>query len=235
MFREAAYFKINRPQRANALDESTAKSLEKAVELSVREKRGALIIASEVPGVFCAGGDLKNYALLKSKPAGLRLNRSIRKVLESLSQAPLLVVAAVEGKAVGGGCELLLACDYVVCDEFAQFAFRQVAQGLTPGWGGAKRLLRRAGGGGSGLEVLLSGRWIGAQEALKIGLVDRVTRGNCAASTAEEFALETLQEIQNPEHLLAFKKLRQGAGQGEEKIFENLWWAKRHREVLRRG
>ncbi len=210
-------FYIDRPLVANALDLATARLLKKALNAAVKAKNKGLIIASASNSVFCSGGDLKAYKAMKSKKEGVKANKEIRLILKALKASSLVVVAAVEGDAVGGGVELALACDFIVASASSRFSFRQVKLGLTPGWGGAKNLLYRVPGN-LALRWLASGDWISAQEGLRTGLLDEVT--------TEGHTLERAQTLIGEMHSELFgtiKKLILSNGDNEGKIFDHLW------------
>jgi enoyl-CoA hydratase len=226
-----AKFTLERPSVANAFDLETALSLKSAVAAAVKARATGFIITSSSPKVFCGGGDLSVYSKMKTKNQGVAYNKKIREILSSFSETPLFLVAAVEGRAVGGGCELALACDYIIASHAADFVFGQVRQGLTTGWGGGVRLLDRVLPGRA-LDWLLSGRAVCASEALKEGLVDKVVADGLTLQAAEEF-LSQIAEL-TPELILAFKKSVYSRNlRTEANVFNGLWFSSQHREILR--
>ncbi len=224
----AEIFYLDRPETANALDLPTAQNLKFTIKKAVQEKRAGLIITSKHPKVFCSGGDLKAYSKMKSSAQSLAQNKKIQALLSEFATAPLLIIAAVEGKAIGGGCELALACDRIICGEGAQFAFRQVGQGVTTGWGGGQRLLKRVGPP-LALDWLISGRSIGPSEALRGGLVDQVVLKGQTLDAAQNFIARI---DDTPRDLLgAFKKLAYAPDGSIHKVEETLFrkfWTQTH-------
>jgi enoyl-CoA hydratase/carnithine racemase len=222
-------FFLDRPQAANALDLKTAQALASEIKKAVKNKSPGFIIASQNLKVFCAGGDLKEYSKMKTKNEGVKVNRAIRKILQDFQKTPLTVVAAVEGFCIGGGCELALATDHIICGQNALFAFKQVTLGLSPGWGGVQRLLSRVRAP-IAYDWLSSGRWISAQEALGQGLVDEVVPMGQSLTRAETFISERASI--SLELILKLKRLVEDP-QGEEKLFESLWFSPQHRQSFR--
>lgn len=216
-------FYLDRPEVANALDLKTAEELKKELDLAVKTKQRGFIITSKSPKNFCSGGDKKSYNQLKSKKEGVERNRKIRKILAEFKTKPLLIVCAIEGDAVGGGCELALACDFIFAGSSARFAFKQVSQSLTPGWGGTKNLLARVSQS-KALDWLTSGRWISSQEALQSGLIDQITTSGQAIALAQSFLEGRPHEL-----ISTIKNLVATYGRNEEKVFDKLWWAPAHR------
>ncbi len=222
----SSIFYLDRPEVANALDLQTTVKLQKEMDQAIKNKSSGFIITSKFQKNFCSGGDLKAFLKMKSKRDGMETHRKIRKILTGFRKKPIVIVCAIEGDAVGGGCELALACDYVIAGSSARFAFRQVHQNLSPGWGGTKNLLRRVERA-QALDWLTSGRWISAQEALNRGLVDQITSSGKALSLSENF-------LQNRDSNLIglFKDLISKEGRDEEKVFEKLWWSPPHRRAM---
>ncbi len=132
-------------------------------------------------GVFAAGADLRHLATLDAA-GGRAFVTAGQELLRRIEALPVPVLAAVEGPALGGGCELALACDLICACETALFALPEVERGFIPGWGGTVRLPRRVGLGRA-KELILTGRAVEGREALAIGLAERLYP---AASFAEE-------------------------------------------------
>jgi enoyl-CoA hydratase/carnithine racemase len=116
---------------------------------------------------------LKELSQNTDTNAGQRLYRVMNQALTKLTQLPIPVLAAVNGDAFGGGCEILTACDLRLAVPQARFSFAQIRNGLTTGWGGTGRLVRLIGHSRA-MESLLTGRVISASEAQQIGLVHRL-------------------------------------------------------------
>ena len=164
---------INRPDKLNALNVATIRELGKAVaEVERDDEVHALIITGAGDKAFVAGADiaeLKSLGPVEAKEFALRGQEVFRR-LERLAKP---VVAAVNGYALGGGCELAMACHLRVASNNAIFGQPEVKLGLIPGYGGTQRLARLVGRGRA-LEILLTGRNVSAVEAERIGLVNSV-------------------------------------------------------------
>ena len=122
--------------------------------------------------VFAAGNDVKEMADLDYADM-VKLGGSVQSAVTAVARIPKPVVAAITGYALGGGCELALACDVRLASDRAQLGLPEVTLGIFPGWGGTQRLPRLIGPGRA-KELIFTGRRVGAEEALALGLVDRV-------------------------------------------------------------
>lgn len=164
---------INRPDKLNALDDAVIAELDRvADELRARTDVHGVILTGAGPKAFVAGADIAELAAqgpFDAKARALRGQAAFRK-FETL---PKPVVAAVNGFALGGGCELAMACHLRVASEKAKFGQPEVKLGITPGYGGTQRLPRLVGKGRA-LDIILTSRMVDAAEALQIGLVNRV-------------------------------------------------------------
>jgi enoyl-CoA hydratase len=166
----------------NEIGSDSLDALEPFVEWVDRQRdwARAVIVHSSIPAGFSAGADLHElYAGMQQtsgddRVAGVRtfLER-IHRVLAAIESSPLPAIAAVHGVTFGGGLELALACDLIVADKSARFAFPELRLGLIPGFGGIPRL-RRSAGVRVVADLLLTGRSIGAAKALEVGLVSQV-------------------------------------------------------------
>jgi enoyl-CoA hydratase len=167
-----AILTVNRPDKLNALDSHTIGELDAAIdELRGRHDVGGLVVTG-AQRAFVAGADIRELAGQTSSVARERARRGQR-VFGKFESSPKPVVAAVNGFALGGGCELALACHVRIASEAARFGQPEVKLGLVPGYGGTQRLPRLIGRG-MALQLLLTGEIIDAREALRIGLVNRV-------------------------------------------------------------
>jgi enoyl-CoA hydratase / 3-hydroxyacyl-CoA dehydrogenase len=133
---------------------------------------GAMVIASSVPVVFSAGADIKAFTRLDGS-SGTEMVDSAHALLREFGQAPVATIAAVNSIAFGGGCELAMACDVRIAAEAAVFGQPEIKLGIIPGFGGTQRLARLIGPG-KALEMNLAGDAILSEEALELGLVNRV-------------------------------------------------------------
>jgi len=164
---------LNRPRALNAFDTEQLKLLLAALE-EVRGDRTVrcLIVTGSGEKAFAAGADIREMADLSPR-AGLDFGRLGHAVTATLEHLPQPTIAAVNGYAFGGGCELALACDIRLAAENAQFAQPEVSLGIPPGWGGSQRLARIIGPGRAA-ELIFTGRRVAADEAFRIGLVNAV-------------------------------------------------------------
>jgi enoyl-CoA hydratase/3-hydroxyacyl-CoA dehydrogenase len=156
----------------NAISPALIEDLEK-VWRSVREGSvRALVIASSNPFVFCAGADIKSFTTL-DRDSGEQLLRSAHALFDEFARGDVATIAAVNGLAFGGGCELAMACDVRIAARTALFGQPEIKLGIIPGFGGTQRLPRLVGAG-KALELNLVGDPIMAEEAFELGLANRV-------------------------------------------------------------
>ena len=164
---------INRPRAFNALDTAHLRELLGAVqELSAESDVRCLVLTGAGDQAFAAGADIKE--MLGKGPDEMRaFARLGHQVTAALAGATQPVIAAINGYAFGGGCELALACDIRLASEAAQLGQQEVKLGVPPGWGGTQRLPRLVGPGFAA-EMIFTGRRVRAAEAKRIGLVNAV-------------------------------------------------------------
>jgi enoyl-CoA hydratase len=164
---------VSRPEALNALNSETNALLLAAVgELSADEGVRAVVLTGAGEKSFVAGADIPEMSTLTAEKAR-RFGALGQAVMSGIETAPQPWIAAVNGYALGGGCELALACDIRLAAENAKFGQPEVTLGITPGFGGTQRLPRNVGDGWAKY-LVLSGRHIRADEALRIGLVQGV-------------------------------------------------------------
>lgn len=165
---------ITRPAALNALNMETLSELKSAIqEASSRHDIKAVIITGDGEKAFVAGADIKELAGLNRKKAK-ELTENGQKIFKMIEDCPKPVIAAVNGFALGGGCELAMACHIRIASENAKFGQPEVNLGTIPGYGGTQRLTQLVGRG-KAMELILTGDLISAQEAKSIGLVNHVT------------------------------------------------------------
>ena len=133
----------------------------------------ALVIASANPQLFCAGADIKGFTAQMENGDGGRISERTHALLRAFERSGVVTVAAVNGIALGGGCELAMACDVRIAAQSARFGQPEIGLGIMPGFGGTQRLPRLVGTN-KALEMNLTGESIGADEAYEFGLVNRV-------------------------------------------------------------
>jgi enoyl-CoA hydratase len=164
---------VNRPDKLNALNAEVIADLAAlAKEVAGTATIRALILTGAGPKAFVAGADIGELAAV-DEASGVALATTGQAAFRALERLPIPVIAAVNGFALGGGCELAMACHLRIATPNARFGQPEVKLGLIPGYGGTVRLPRLVGRGRA-LEILLTGRMIGAEEAERIGLVNRV-------------------------------------------------------------
>jgi enoyl-CoA hydratase len=164
---------VNRPSVLNALNRDTLTELEDAARHVVGDPdQAALIVTGAGEKSFVSGADINELAALDARGAE-EASRFGQRVFDVLDRSPKPVIAAVNGYAFGGGCELALACHVRLASDNAVLGLPEVGLGIIPGYGGTQRLPRLVGQGRA-LGLILSGGRVKADEALRIGLVDRV-------------------------------------------------------------
>jgi enoyl-CoA hydratase/carnithine racemase len=180
---------MDRPAALNAVSTEQARAIAVAcTELSVDRSLNVVILASALDRAFCVGADLKERAGFTDDD--LAAQRPItRAAYGGVLDLPMPTLAAVEGFALGGGCELALACDLIVASDSAVFGLPEVGVGLVPGGGGTQLLSRRIGVN-QAADLIFTARRVGAEEALRLGLVDRRVVTGCARAAALELAAE---------------------------------------------
>ena len=173
---------VNRPDKLNALNAATIGELGEAIDEVLRRDDVAALILTGAGRAFVAGADISELAG-KSALEGRRLARRGQEIFRRFETSTKPTVAAVNGFALGGGCELAMSCHMRIASEAAKFGQPEVKLGLIPGYGGTQRLPRLVGRGRA-LQLLLSGEMIDAQEAYRIGLVNRVVAGDQLLASA---------------------------------------------------
>lgn len=165
-----AVFTSNRPEKMNALDDTSWREIyEFFTWVDTSEEVKVVIVTGAGDKAFAAGADLN---VLKTKTSVQALGGAGQRALNAIEHCQKPVIAAVNGYAFGGGCELSLACDFRVCSDNAIFALPETGLGLLPGAGGTQRLTRLIGMGRA-KDVVLLGRKIGGPEAAQIGLATK--------------------------------------------------------------
>lgn len=178
---------LDRPDALNALNKRLVGELGQAVRMARTENVRGIVITGSGEKAFAAGADISEFAGMESLDAHRFAARG-QAVFSAIENSPKPVVAAVNGFALGGGCELAMACHLRVAAETAQFGQPEVNLGLIAGFGGTQRLPRLVGRG-IATELLLTGDRISAQRAYEIGLVNRVVPATDLIEVARQFAL----------------------------------------------
>ncbi len=179
-----AFVTVSRPAKLNALNRRTLEELDAAFAAlaSDAEVRG-VVVTGAGEKAFVAGADIEELAGLDAE-SGRAVSERGQRVFDRIEWLGKPVVAAVNGFALGGGCELALACHVRVASEKASLGTPEVKLGLQCGYGGTQRLPRLVGRGAA-LEILLTGERVGAAEALRLGLVNRVVGAEDLLAEAE--------------------------------------------------
>ncbi len=163
---------INRPKALNALNSQVLEELDQTLDAVDLESVRVLILTGAGEKSFVAGADIGEMSTL-TKAEGEAFGKKGNDVFRKLETFPIPVIAAVNGFALGGGCEISMSCDIRICSENAVFGQPEVGLGITPGFGGTQRLARIVGVG-MAKQMIYSARNIKADEAYRIGLVNAV-------------------------------------------------------------
>src|ERR1041385_3102225 len=167
--------KINRPEVLNAINTDVIAELSNTIDaVGLDDNIKVVIITGAGERSFCAGADL-NYVVNLSPIEAERYATTIHNLLNKIENLPRPVIAAINGYALGGGCEIALACDIRIASSNAKIGQTEVKVGIPPGWGGTQRMLRIVGPSKT-KELIYTGKMITAEEAERIGLVNRVVR-----------------------------------------------------------
>ena len=181
-----AVLTINRPKALNALNSQVLDELDKTLDSIDTNKIRALIITGAGEKSFVAGADIGEMSSL-SKKEGEAFGKKGNDVFRKLETFPIPVIAAVNGFALGGGCEISMSCDIRICSDNAVFGQPEVGLGITPGFGGTQRLARLVGPG-MAKQMIYTARNIKADEAFRIGLVNAVYPQNELLNEAKKMA-----------------------------------------------
>jgi enoyl-CoA hydratase/carnithine racemase len=176
---------LNNP-KVNALSQALLAELRAAAESMIADPPGAVVITGG-ERIFAAGADINEFGQAEQARA---ITSGFHAALNAVADIPRFVIAAVSGYALGGGCELALACDYRIAGERAVFGQPEILLGVIPGGGGTQRLPRLIGRSRA-KEMMITGRQVKAEEALRIGLADEVV----SSETLHERALALAAEV----------------------------------------
>ncbi len=163
---------INRPKALNALNSTVLEELDAVLDSVDQEQVRCLILTGAGEKSFVAGADIGEMSTL-TKAEGEAFGKKGNDVFRKLELFPLPVIAAINGFALGGGCEIAMSCDIRICSENAVFGQPETGLGITPGFGGTQRLARLVGAG-MAKQMIYTARNIKADEALRIGLVNAI-------------------------------------------------------------
>ncbi len=181
-----AVLSVNRPKALNALNEDTLEELDQAIDQVALDEEVKVIIITGAGNAFVAGADIvamQTKTAIEGKAFGA-LGQEVFMKIEKLLKP---VIAAVNGFALGGGCELAMACDIRIASEKARFGQPEVGLGIVPGFAGTQRMPRLIGSG-LAKELIFTGDMIDANRALQIGLVNRVVPAESLLDEAKQLA-----------------------------------------------
>lgn len=203
-----ALITVNNPSRMNAFSGSMMVDLEARVTELENWSEGKGLIVRGVDGTFCSGSDLNAVRAIANPQDGMKMCMFMQNTLTRLQRLPLMSVALVEGRALGGGAELVLSCDFVLMVRGSVVQFVQKHMGLVPGWGGAARLVRIVGSQNA-LKLLSGAIKVDPELGLQIGLVDEVLEEQEEQRTVLQQAENWLHRFTNapPPVIQAMKKV----------------------------
>ena len=232
-----ALLTLHNPDARNAMSVGMMADLISAVETLRNAPPVAILLAGAGGAGFCAGGDLREVrAHLMDEAAAVGMPSVMGEALDALASLPSVVVAAVEGAALGGGAELTTVADWVVAGESARIGFVHAALGVSPGWGGGGRLIRRVGRRRA-TEVLLMARRYHGAAALEMGLIDAVVPDGQAVQAAHDW-LGRITRF-SPETIRGILEIIRSSDRGpdalalaEREVFERLWAGPEHLAAL---
>ena len=233
----AALLTIDRPEAGNSISAEVTAALDAAVT-SLEHDDGvvAIVITGAGDKFFSSGGDIKQYRQLATREQLDDAFERPRRLMDRLESLPLPVIAAVNGIALGGGAELMLACDLRLASPNARIGFPYVRLGLIPGWHGTERLTRMCGYANA-MSLLATGDPVDAGESLRLGLVNRICDDapvvDCAVALTERLAEAAPLSIGATKRVLqaAWHLPRDRARQMAEEEFASLWMSEDHREA----
>jgi ethylmalonyl-CoA/methylmalonyl-CoA decarboxylase len=227
---------INNPGARHAMSVGMMADLVDAVRVLQEKPPLALLVRGGDDSAFCAGGDLRDVrSHLMNSQAAKGMPVVMGETLDALAALPSVVVAAVEGPALGGGAELLTVADWVVASESAQIGFVHLGLGVTPGWGGAQRLIERVGVP-TATELLFEAKRISAEQAREKGLVHLVTPSGEAVSESREW-IRRLSRFSQPAvrgllEILRSARVSSDVRGCEQRVFARLWASADHRAAI---
>ncbi len=182
------WIQFYRPEARNAVSFQMINELEQVISEWERDPNLRVIVFLGDAKAFLSGGDVRQFHQLEKKEEIYPIMYRMGRLLERIDRLNCLTIAAVEGIAVGGGCEFVTSCDICIASERARFGFIQVKLKITTGWGGASRLFRKIGYGRA-LRLLATGDRISADEAYELQLVDYLLPADQFVDEVKAFAL----------------------------------------------
>ena len=239
--RGIATLTINRPEVKNALNFRSQQAFSEAVSSMAAMPFLRAVLITGAGDAFISGADIQELQYHPTRKDGEKLATVMGDALDRLEQLPLISIAVINGPARGGGMEIALACDMRIMAETADLAFVQARLGLSPGWGGGKRLVRMVGYA-KAIELLSTSRMIKAEEAIKIGLVNAAYPAEGIMQAADELA-ERISDKPKMTVGMIKQVLRQAEDDDDESRFKrkfserdafiHLWDQEERREIFR--
>ncbi|SFX27298.1 Enoyl-CoA hydratase/carnithine racemase [Thermoactinomyces sp. DSM 45891] len=168
---DVAIVQFHRPTVRNAVNQRMMSELEQLLLEWEQDSQIKIILFRGDVNAFVSGGDLEEFHQLHTCAEIEPIMKRMGAILERIHQLPALTIARIEGPAVGGGCEIAMSCDWVVASDHATLGMIQVRLGITTGWGGATRLMKKVGTSVA-MKILLSGKRYSAREGMELGMVD---------------------------------------------------------------
>ncbi|UCC57985.1 MAG: enoyl-CoA hydratase/isomerase family protein [Candidatus Bathyarchaeum sp.] len=185
---------LNRPNKLNAINATMLEELSEALDTIEKDSESrCVIIIGEGKRAFSTGADITELQKLTQETAS-KFSRKGQKVFNKVEALSKPVIAAINGYALGGGLELALACDFRLASEHAELGFPEMKLGIIPGWGGSQRLPWTVGAAEAKRLIMLGNR-VKADEALRMGLVDKVVPQNTLEAEAEALAQRLLESL----------------------------------------
>ena len=233
----AALLTIDRPHAGNSISAEVTTALDEAITALERERAlVAIVITGAGEKFFSSGGDIKQYRDLITREQLQSAFERPRRLLDRLEALPIPVIAAVNGIAMGGGAELMLACDLRLAAPSATIGFPYVRLGLIPGWQGVERLTRTCGYANA-MHLLATGESVDAEEARRLGLINRICDDMPVVDAAHQLVEKLARAA--PLSLAATKRAlleanhlpRDEARRLAEDAFADLWMSDDHREA----
>jgi len=229
---------IDRPAVHNAISLATMAELDRVLtRLEAASHIGAVVLTGAGDRIFVSGGDLKDFERLETHEAAAAMSRRMQSLMARVEGLCLPVIGAINGDCLGGGCEVALATDIRVASDASHFGFKQVMLGITPAWGGRRRLVRLVGRSRA-LMLLLTGELIDAHEALRLGLVDKVVPRGEVVTAATELARRIAANPPLAARAIKRAVIHDSASSDEASVtfeaelFAETWVSDDHREAL---
>lgn len=228
---------IDRPEAGNSLSAEVSQAFLDSLDgIEGDTSLRAVIVTGAGERFFCAGGDVKRYALLETKDELREVMRLARTVFRRFEALHVPVIAAINGLVIGGGAEILLASDIRVAAPHVEISMPQVRLGIVTGWEGYERLVRDIGFTRA-MEVVTTGERFSAEEALRLGIINRVAEDKDVVSAAMSY-VESFDKAA-PLALAAAKRIIHTAVKGSPEeaeqvaadAFVDLWFTEDHREA----